>query len=141
MDAQFFFNRGIEKFRNKDYFGAIEDYTTAIKLTSVITPETITEHLPDGVSVHTNIFNIREGFAEIYFNRGLSYMDIGKYAEAYEDFSKIIDYYPNDAEVYFKRAIVNYALEDDVESKKDLSKAFSLDSKFTETFFWQQFQS
>ncbi len=68
-------------------------------------------------------------------------MDIAKYAEAYEDFSKVIEYFPKDAEAYFNRAIVNYCLEDDDASKNDLEKAKSIDPKYTDEFFRAQFQS
>jgi len=139
MDAQFFFTQGIEKFQNRDYLGAIQDYTTAIKLTSGITPGVVTEQIPGG-TMRTNVFNISEGFGEIYFNRGLAYMDIGQYGEAYDDFSKIIEYAPKDAEVYFKRAVVNYCLENDDEMEDDLKKAYALDPKYTKEFFERQFQ-
>lgn len=141
MDALHFFNQGIEKFRNRDYLGAIQDYTAAIKLSSGVTPETNTEKHSDGSVSHIKVFNISEGFGEIYFNRGLAYMDIGMYVEALEDFTKVIAYASKDAEVYFKRAIVNYCLENDNEMEEDLKMAFSLDSKYTHEFFQKQFQS
>ena len=140
MDAKFYFNQGIEKSRQKDFLGAIQDYTTAIKLTSGVTKRTITENHPNGTLVHTNVFDISEGFGEIYFNRGLAYLDIGKYIEAVEDFAKVIEYAPNDAEAYFKRAVANYCLENDSEMKDDLTKAFNLDSKYTKELFLSIFQ-
>ena len=112
----------------------------AIKLTSGVTPGSVTEKTPEGHTVTTNVYNISEGFAEVYFNRGLAYLDIRKYNEAYEDFSKVIEYFPKDAEAYFKRSIVNYCLEDDIASKKDLEKANRIDPKNTEEYFWAQFQ-
>ena len=66
-------------------------------------------------------------------------MVIGKYLKAYDDFSKVIEYCPKDAEAYFKRAIVNYCLENDDASKHDLLKAESLDLKYSEEYFWSQF--
>lgn len=140
MDAQFYFNRGVERSKNNDLLGAIEDYSAAIILTSSRTKKTISNKQPDGSITHVDVIEESEGDVNTYFNRGDAYFKLGKYGEAYEDYSKIILYNQQDAEVYFKRAIVNYCLENDVESNEDLATAFKLDPKYDRELFLNQFQ-
>lgn len=139
MDALQYFNQGIEKSRKKDLEGAIQDYTKAIELSSSTTKRTITEKDNDGSLLHTNIIETNEGNVNVYYNRGCAYFDTHNYKEALYDYSKVIEYSPQDAETYFRRATVNYCLGYDEASKEDLSKAFNLNPKYTEELFLNQF--
>lgn len=140
MDAKCYFEQGVQKSLNKDYHGAIKDYTLAIKLSSSVTPRTITEKHPEGYTSQINVYDINEGNTSMYFNRGLAYFDLGMFDEAIMDFTKIIEYTPNDAEAYFHRAKTNYCLNNDEYMKEDLASACKIDSKYTTDYFFGQFQ-
>jgi tetratricopeptide (TPR) repeat protein len=135
MEAELFFNRGVAKTRIKDLVGAIEDFTTAIDLSSGTVKKTLTTNLDDGSTQHVNVFENSEGYANMYFNRACAYMDLGNYMDAIYDLSKVIQYTPNDAEAYFKRAISNYCIENDEESNKDLATANNLNSIYNQELF------
>lgn len=130
MDAEFYFNRGVEKSKKRDLQGAIEDYSAAIVLTSGTIRKTITTKHPDGSSESVNVIEISEGKENIYFNRACVYIDLGNYIAAINDLSKFIEYNENDAEVFFKRAIANYCLGNDNDVDQDLRLATSLDPKY-----------
>lgn len=141
MDSEFFFNQGVEKSRNRDLKGAIEDYSKAIELTSGMSRRTITTKQPDGSTTHVDVIETTEGNANMYFNRGCAYFDIGNYVEAVDDYSKFIEYNQEDGEVYFKRATANYCLENDNEVEEDLAIAFKLHNKYNRELFLSQFRN
>jgi tetratricopeptide (TPR) repeat protein len=66
-------------------------------------------------------------------------MAIGEYTKAIEDFSKEIEYSPDDAEFYYKRATALYCLSLDNEANEDLKMANKLDPKYTNELFLSQF--
>ena len=140
MKAVDYFNSGIEKQNKTDYEGAISDYTTAIFLDSSQERKTLTNKNEDGSIEQIDVIELNEGSVSFYFNRGSCYIRLGKYLQAVEDFTHIIDYTPNDAEAYFKRAIANYCLENDLEVRIDLGIAYELDPKFSEEEFYKIFQ-
>src|ERR1035437_6240968 len=139
MDAQFFFNRGLEKSTNRDLIGAIDDYTKAIELSSRITKRTITTKKSDGSMEHVNIIETNEGNVNVYFNRAFSYFAIGNYLASINDYSKVIEYSPKDAEAYFKRAAANYCFQNDKGADEDLSIAIKLNPKYSRELFLSQF--
>lgn len=110
MDAQSYYNRGVEKSNSKDYLGAIEDYTKVIELTSSSGRRTISTKHPDGSIEHVDVIETSEGDTNAYYNRGCAYFDIRIYEAAIHDFSKVIEYTPEDAEAYFRRATAYYCL-------------------------------
>ena len=140
MNAEFYFNRGVEKTREKDLIGAIEDYSTAIELSSGQTKKTISEKISETETIHTNIIETSVGNENMYYNRACCYFDLGNYEKAENDYSLFIEYNQNDPEVYFKRAITYYCLEKDNLVEEDLAKAFELDPKYNRQLFSQQFQ-
>ncbi len=71
-----------------------------------------------------------EGTKSMYFNRACAYFDIGNYAASIVDLTKFIEYDESDPEVYFKRAVANYCLENDDEVEQDLKLATLLNPKY-----------
>lgn len=140
MNAEFYFNRAVEKTREKDLIGAIEDYSTAIELSSEQTKKTISEKQSETVTIHTNIIETCVGYENMYYNRACCYFDLGNFEKAAIDYTKFIEYNQNDAEVYFNRALTYYCLEKNDLVEEDLKKAFKLDPKFNRQLFSQQFQ-
>ena len=130
MDAEFYFNRGVERTKKRELQGAIEDYSAAITLSSGSVRKPITTSQPDGSTVSVDVIEESVGTESMYFNRGCAYLDIGNYTAAINDFSKFIEYNENDPEVYFKRAVANYCLENDDEVERDLELATALDLQY-----------
>ena len=100
---------GKEKYRQKDYKGAIADYTSAIELD------------PD--------------FSSAYFNRAFSKDELKYYREAIADYTKAIEIDPDFIIAYFDRAFSKASLNDQIGAIVDFSKVIELDSTFAEAFF------
>ena len=65
-----------------------------------------------------------------YISRGSAYLDLKKFKDAIDDYSKAIILNPTDARPYAYRGRAYYELADTLKSLKDYNKAISLDSKF-----------
>ncbi|MBV5343500.1 tetratricopeptide repeat protein [bacterium] len=141
MDAQFYFDRGNEKYRIKDFLGAIDDFSKAIELNSSISPRTITENGPDNSTIYTNVFDICEGDVNSYYNRACAYYDSGQFAEALHDYTKVLEYTPDDAEAHFKRGVTNYCLFNEKEMEADLATAYRLNPKYSREYFLSLFHA
>lgn len=98
--ADDFYLKANEKYYQKDYKGAIADYTEAIRL--------------------------NPNFAEAYNNRGLVRNELGDKQGALADYNTAIKINPNDAEAYNNRGIVRYELGDKLLAIADLQKASEL---------------
>ena len=140
MDSLSYFNQGNEKCKNKDLAGAIEDFTKAIDLCISVKYKTNTEKDSDSSVESANVIKPNARNVNIYFNRGCCYFYLRMYNEAIADYSKVIDYSSNSAEVYFRRATANYCIKNDSEVESDLAKAEKLDAKYTRELFLSQFQ-
>lgn len=139
MNAEFYFNRGLDKIRIKNLTGAIEDFTIAIQLSSRTTKKTITTDVGEGVTHHVNVVDISVGHLNMYYNRACAFVDIGNYEDAIYDFSKVIQYNPEDAEAYFKRAIAYCCIGNVEQKNEDLAKAYKLDPKYNQELFSSMF--
>jgi tetratricopeptide (TPR) repeat protein len=62
-------------------------------------------------------------------NRGVSYAEAGKFAEAFDDFTSVIEMNPKFAKAYTNRATLYVQAADLKNAEKDYKKAFRLDEK------------
>lgn len=92
--------RGISRYKRKDYQGAIADYTEAIRLK------------PD--------------YVQYYLNRGDAYAKAGNKAKAMEDFATALRLRPNDASTYIYRGEAYFALKENEQGIKDYETAIGL---------------
>jgi tetratricopeptide (TPR) repeat protein len=99
-----FFLLGSEKFKARDYRGAIEDYDKAIALSP--------------------------RFAKVYSFRGAAYDVLGDQQKALKDFNEAIALDPKDVVGYFARGTINNKLGNKQQALKDLTQAITLDPKF-----------
>jgi tetratricopeptide (TPR) repeat protein len=96
-----YFKNGIDKYEQKDYAGALSDFTVAIELNSK--------------------------FAEAHYFRGLLYgKEFHNYSKAIKDFSKAIKLKSDYAEAYYNRGVTHVILDDIKKSCEDLHKAKEL---------------
>ena len=87
MNADNFFNQGLDKHLQGDYQGAIASYTQAIKL--------------------------NHEYAEAYHNRGIIKSgEFKDYHAAIADFDRAIEINPDFAQAYYNRANARYFLAD-----------------------------
>ena len=133
---QFFYERGNEKLKNKNYKGAIADYTKAIE----IYPENANayynraiakENLKDykgAIADYTNFIKINPEDGEVYFNRGTLKEITKDFKGAIADYTKAIEIYPEDADAYFYRGILKATIGDYKGAIADNNKALLIDS-------------
>lgn len=125
---------GIEKLKNEDFKGALEDFTKAIERD----PELAEAYLHRGY-VYGNKGELQEALAdfnqaiaidsayiEAYYNRGFIYHFFEDYHKAGADFDKVIELNPEDTEAYVIRAMNHARLNDSEGELADLKTAARL---------------
>jgi len=78
-----------------------------------------------------------ENLGKLYFYRGRTLMQLGKYQEALNDFDKSVEAGPSFVEVYFRRALANHKLSNKENACKDLNKAIELGHQSAKVLFNQ----
>jgi tetratricopeptide (TPR) repeat protein len=103
-----FYKRGLEKARQKDYAGAIEEFNHAIQLNPY--------------------------FAETYLQRGLAYYDLGNILHAVSDYTEALKLNPESIEAYYCRALARVALKNFPGALKDVNQAIFLNSNYASAY-------
>jgi len=101
--AYFYFNRGVKKVEERDYYGAISDFNKAIE--------------------------INPNDAVFYSYRGYTKRRLGDNYGAISEYTKAIEINPNDADSYFNRGNRKYALNDFTGSMFDYNKTIEINPK------------
>jgi tetratricopeptide (TPR) repeat protein len=99
-----------KKVKSGDYQGAIFDYTTAMKKTTLY--------------LH-----------ELYFKRGLTKTKLGDYRGGISDYTKAIQLNPKYAEAYNNRSAAKLNLKDHLGAKADANKAISINPNIAEAYY------
>jgi tetratricopeptide (TPR) repeat protein len=108
--ARELYNQGIDKASQKDYQGALADYTKALEIDSQD--------------------------ANIYYSRALVYVELGDYEKAIADYTKAIDFKYNPASVpYYNRAIAHRYNQDVQAAIGDFNKSLLLDPNYADAYF------
>lgn len=104
MMGQEFFDRGLLKAKQKDYTGAIEEFTKALELN------------PQMISA--------------YYQRALAYYDLGAIPQAVFDYDQVLKLNPDKVEAYYSRALAKLALKNLPGALKDVDKAIEVNRDF-----------
>jgi len=104
------YNRGVAYLNKGEYDEAIADFTEAIRLN----PE----------------------FAEVYYNRGLTYgRDKGDFENAIADFTEAIRLKPDYAEAYYNRDIAEFSNGDTDKAIADHTEAIRLKPDYAKAYY------
>lgn len=98
------YNQGLEKVKQKDYTGAIQDFTQ------------ILQEDPYCISA--------------YLKRGLAYYESRSFLQSVNDYTQLLKLDAENTEAYYYRALARLALKNLPSSLEDVEKVLRLDSKF-----------
>ncbi|MGH1394411.1 MAG: tetratricopeptide repeat protein [Trichormus sp.] len=99
-----YYHQGLEKAKQKDYPGAIEEFNRAIQLTP---------------------YN-----ADAYLQRGLAYFDSGAVIEAVSDYTEALKINPESVQAYYCRALARLALKNLPGALADVDQAIYLNFNY-----------
>ncbi|MEH2048891.1 tetratricopeptide repeat protein [Nostoc sp.] len=140
--ADTYYNEGLEKYNNKDFSGAIEDYTQAIE----INPNYANAYMNRGlahydlgdnqaaIEDYNQAIKINPNYANAYINRGLARYDLGDKQTAIEDYNQAIEINPNDANAYYNRGLARYDLGDNQAAIEDYNQAIKINPNYANTY-------
>ncbi|MDZ7959928.1 MAG: tetratricopeptide repeat protein [Aulosira sp. DedQUE10] len=107
MNDEFYY-RGLEKAKQKDYAGAIEEFNRALQVTPY--------------------------FPEAYFQRGLAYYDSGEILQAVSDYTEALKLNPQSVEAYYSRALARVALKNLPGALEDVECAIRLNYHYAAAY-------
>ncbi|BAY74282.1 serine/threonine protein kinase [Nostoc linckia NIES-25] len=107
--ADSYYGEGLEKYNNKDFRGAIEDYTKVIKIN------------PNAVAA--------------YYNRGLAQSNLGDEQAAIEDYNQAIKINPNYSLAYVGRGLARSTLGDKQAAIEDYNQAIKIAPKYSLAYY------
>ncbi|MCW8796534.1 MAG: tetratricopeptide repeat protein [Chlorobium sp.] len=125
---------GIEKLKNEDYEGALEDFTKAVEKDPEFAESYLNRgfvygnrgELQEALADFNKAIEIDSGYVEAYYNRGFIYGFFEEFDKAMADFDKVIELNPKDAEAYINRALIRSRIGDREGELADLKKAAAL---------------
>ena len=101
QDASIYFQRGVDKYNQRDFPGALTNFTKAIEL--------------------------RQDFIEAYYNRGILRIELGNYQGGIADFSNVINLDPSRIEAYYNRGNISSIIGDYQAAIADFNKVIQLE--------------
>lgn len=131
---QDFYVRAVSKALNKDYQGAVEDYTQAIELN----PQFVEAYLKRAATRYklnddrgtlkdcTQALQINPNLALAYYYQGRARYRLGYAQAALEAYAQAIRLEPDQAQSYYHRGIANHDLKELPSAVEDLKKAATL---------------
>ncbi|MFC1745850.1 tetratricopeptide repeat protein [Candidatus Riflebacteria bacterium] len=120
-----YYNRGFLNQKKGDAKKAIADFTKGIELDRA-NRESSTCNVCQNIFLHSINHNPK---LVVHFSRGLLYMKLKDYKKAVEDFSRCIEFTPNEAKPYYQRHLALKKLKKPKEANKDRLKAIALGFK------------
>ncbi|WP_337885667.1 tetratricopeptide repeat-containing serine protease family protein [Fischerella thermalis] len=132
--ADDFYIRAYNKYRQKDYKGAIADYTEAIRLNPKYDEAyndrgIARSELGDkqgAIADYNTAIKINPNLAQAYNNRGIARSELGDKQGAIADYNSALKINPNYAQAYGNRGVARAQLGDKQAAIADLQKAADL---------------
>jgi tetratricopeptide (TPR) repeat protein len=137
-----FLIKGNEKYKNKDFRGALADYSEAIKLDpnygDAYTNRGVTrDGLGDkqgAIADFTQAIKINPNLALAYYNRGVARYELGDKQGAITDFNQAIKIDPNYAGAYIGRGLTRKELGDKQGAITDFNQAIKINPNLAEAY-------
>ncbi len=142
-NAQFYFNRGVDRSKLGDKQGAIADYTQAIQ----IDPNYAKAYRYRGVARYnlgdnqgaiddyTQAIKIDPNYANAYYARGDARYLLGDKQGGIDDYTQAIRIDPNYANAYYNRGYARYLLGDKQGGIDDYTQAIKIDPNYANAYY------
>lgn len=140
--ADDFFIKAYDSYRNKDYQGAIANYTQAIRLN----PRYANAYYNRGIARsdigdkqgaiadYTQTVKINPRHDDAYYNRGLVYYELKNYQAAIADYNESLKINPNAEDAYLNRGLARYELGDKQGAITDYNQALKINPKYANAY-------
>jgi tetratricopeptide (TPR) repeat protein len=138
---------GLSRYEIKDYAGAIERFTDALKLPAnptVISPAVIYSYRGNAFSIqndldkaiadYTQAVTLQADNAEVYHNRGIAYGEKRDYGSAIGDFTRVLELDPDYVIDYYNRGYAYDLKGDDKSAIADYSRAINLKPDYADAY-------
>jgi tetratricopeptide (TPR) repeat protein len=122
--AQEYFKRGTSRYAAADYSGAIEDFSTAIRLNSHIQSKF---SVREGSYLRGRLMVMDRFNAVACFNRGIARIRTGDLIGAIQDLDNTISANPSDSAALNSRGLAYLELQNTQRAARDFEKAIQLD--------------
>jgi tetratricopeptide (TPR) repeat protein len=134
VKAKEYYERGVEKSRNKDAAGALEYFDRSIKLD----PNSYAafyrrgnanydlQKYPAAIADYSGAIALNPNYVQAYFNRGLARYESNDKRGAIQDYTQALKLAPNDADTYYERGIAYLDLQDYKSAIQDFSQVIQL---------------
>jgi tetratricopeptide (TPR) repeat protein len=140
--AEEYFYRALKK-RDKDYYGAISDYTKAIELNPNFAKAYYNRGLSKSylkdysraISDYNKAIELNPNYVDSYNNRGISKANLKDYYGAMSDYAKAIELNPNYAIIYYNRGLLKDDLKDYSGAISDYTKAIELKPNYASAYY------
>ena len=141
--AKEYFDVGMECYKNKDFGGAITNFSQAI----IIEPNYEKAYLhrgrayqklqknEDAIYDYEQAIRINPNYAKAYFLKGSIYEILEEYEKAIDDYSRAIEKNSNDVQSYFNRATLYNKLKKYKEAINDYNQAIEKDCELKEAYY------
>jgi tetratricopeptide (TPR) repeat protein len=103
-----FYQRGLEKAKEKDYAGAIEEFSNSLQW--------------------------NPHFADAFLHRGLAYYDLGSIHQAVFDYTEALRLYPGSMQAYYCRGLARVTLKNLPGALEDVENAIRLDDNYAPAY-------
>ena len=142
-NANSFYKKGLKKYDQKDFKGAISDFTKAIKINSEYADayeergkaKDALSDFEGAISDFTKAIKINPKFGDAFYNRGLSKGELKDFKGAISDFTKAIKINPKDGDAFFNRGLSKGELKDFKGAISDYTKAIKIDPNNYDAYF------
>ena len=142
IQAREYYERGVEKSRNKDAAGAVQSFNKSIKL-NPNNPETFyrrananydLKKYQEAIADYSQAIALNPNYFQAYFNRGLARHDFNDQRGAIEDYTQVLKLQPNDADTFYERGVAYLELQDYKTAIQDFSQVIRLQPSLTKAY-------
>lgn len=135
--------RGLSKAVTRDWQGAIDDYTLAIRQDPTLVAAYVNRGIAyrqlgqaqQAIADYTQAIRLSPNNAEVFNNRAIAHLSIGQRQMAISDFTTAISLNPNYAKAFYGRGTARRQINDHQGAMADFNQAIQLDPTYADAYY------